>query len=157
MKRTYSYDKFHRTVSIEYTDNMTGSESDVKEGHYYTYDNASNITSERTVNVYGQGNAATYEEFREYTYNDAGQLINTDITKKNSSGESTEQKVYSYDYDVSGNRTKETVTTLAAGINEVEDTSYTYTEFNQLNTAVTKDKAGTTTSSKTFTYDGNGN
>ena len=157
MKRTYSYDKFHRPVSIEYTDNMIGSESDVKEGHYYTYDNASNITSERTVNVYGQGNAATYEELREYTYNDAGQLINTDITKKNSSGESIEQKVYSYDYDVSGNRTKETVTTLAAGINEVEDTSYTYTEFNQLDTAVTVDETGATTSSKTFTYDGNGN
>lgn len=58
LKRTYSYDRFGRPVSIEYKDNMSGSSTAVKEGHYYTYDPGSNIISERTVNSYGSSNGA---------------------------------------------------------------------------------------------------
>ena len=158
MKRTYSYDRFHRPISIEYKDNMSGSSTAVKEGHYYTYDSGSNIISERTVNSYGSSsNGAAYEQLREYTYNAAGQLTETHLTEKNSSGSVTNEQQYDYTYDITGNRTKEKITTVKEGTDAVEDTAFTYTEFNQVKTAVTKNEAGTTTASKTFTYDANGN
>ncbi len=157
LKRTYSYDRFGRPVSIEYKDNMSGSSTAVKEGHYYTYDSGSNIISERTVNSYGSSNGAAYEQIREYTYNAAGQLTETELTEKNSSGTVTKEQLYSYSYDITGNRTKEKITTVKEGTDAVEDTAFTYNEFNQLKTAVTKNEAGTTTANKTFTYDFNGN
>ncbi len=157
MKRTYSYDRFHRPVSIEYTDNMSGNETEIKEGHYYTYDSGSNITSETTVNMYGASNDAPYREVREYIYSDAGQLINTEVTCEDSEGTVTKQQTYSYEYDIIGNRTKESITTTESGNETSENTDFTYTEFNQLDTAVTKNKAGTVTADKEYTYDSNGN
>ena len=157
LKRSYSYDQFGRSVSLEYTDNMSGSSTDIKEGHYYSYDLGSNIISERTVNSYGSSNGVAYEQLREYTYNAAGQLTATHLTESDSSGTVTNEQQYNYSYDVAGNRTKETVTTIVEGTDTVEDTAFTYNEFNQLKTAITKNEAGTTTASKTFTYDANGN
>ena len=49
------------------------------------------------------------------------------------------------------------MTTIVEGTDTVEDTAFTYNEFNQLETAVTVNESGTTTASKTFTYDANGN
>ena len=81
MVRSYSYDDFGRPIAIEYTDNMSGTSSDVKEAHYYSYDKNYNIVEERIVNKYGQANGAAAEETRSYEYDQNGRLISTSIEK----------------------------------------------------------------------------
>ena len=121
MLRSYRYDDFGRPVSIEYTDNMSGSSSDIKEGHYYTYDKNYNIKEERIENKYGQANGAVSEETRSYSYDELGRLVSTSIEKVGAPEEFDEEtgdpvagedntyiEQIAYEYDAAGNRTKVT-------------------------------------------------
>ena len=153
LKRSYGYDKLNRTVSIEYTDNMS-SGNDIREAHYYKYDKNSNITEERTVNAYGSSNGADYEEIRGYSYDDLNHLVKTDITKKNPQGEVISSESNTYEYDAAGNKTRESV---LSGTSVQSSTDYRFNEFNQLISSVKKDEEGSAVSSKAYTYDLNGN
>ena len=153
LKRSYGYDKLNRTVSIEYTDNMS-SGNDIREAHYYKYDKNSNITEERTVNAYGSSNGADYEEIRGYSYDDLNHLVKTDITKKNPQGEVISSESNTYEYDAAGNKTRESV---LSGTSVQSSTDYRFNEFNQLISSVKKDEEGSVASSKAYTYDLNGN
>lgn len=104
MKRTYSYDKLNRPTGIEYTDNMTGSTSTVKEAHYYEYDKNSQITRETTINRYGEGNGAVYKEVHQYSYNMLGQLTDSWLDKMTDDSSVIESHRYMYQYDTAGNR-----------------------------------------------------
>lgn len=68
LKRSYGYDKLNRTVSIEYTDNMS-SGNDIREAHYYKYD-ADNRLSEATGRT---GETVDYEQ--DNKYNGFGQRV----------------------------------------------------------------------------------
>lgn len=153
LKRSYSYDKLNRTTAIEYTDNMSAG-NDIREAHYYKYDKNSNITEERTLNSYGVSNGAAYEEIRTYSYDELSHLVKTDITKKNSDDEVLGTEITSYEYDVAGNKTKES---LQKGGISASSTDYRFNEFNQLTASVKKDSEGKSVSSKVYTYDLNGN
>ena len=154
MKRTYSYDKLNRPTGIEYTDNMTGSTSTVKEAHYYEYDKNSQITRETTINRYGQSNGAVYKEVRQYTYNSLGQLTDSWLNKLNDDYNSVETNSYRYQYDTAGNRIEEY---KEMGPRNCITTDYTYNEFNQLISSNEDGDFEGNTSHKTYSYDQNGN
>ena len=61
---------------------MTGSSSDIKEGHYYTYDRNSNITGEDTIDNYGVANSSYYGERRQYSYDVNDRLIQDSVLKR---------------------------------------------------------------------------
>lgn len=90
----------------------------------------------------------TVETERSFTYDDAGKLLSVTETEKGCG-----TCVYTYKYDLMGNRT-EAVRTNAAG-KVVESRKYVYNENNQLSEAVVCD--GKTTRRIQYTYDGDGN
>ena len=154
MKRTYSYDKLNRPTGIEYTDNMTGSTSTVKEAHYYEYDKNSQITRETTINRYGEGNGAVYKDIRDYAYDSLGRISYSESRKLTESGEVAEWSDTLYAFDVAGNKTSE----YTSSPNNVHTSNtYNYNEFNQLISAVEESSLGETTSEKVYSYDNNGN
>ena len=154
MKRTYSYDKLNRPTGIEYTDNMSGSTSTIKEAHYYEYDKNSQITRETTINRYGQGNGAVYKEVHNYTYNSLGQLTESWLNKLNDDYNSVGINSYWYQYDTAGNRIREY---KEMGRHDSYTTDYTYNEFNQLVSSNEDRSLEGNTSHKTYSYDNNGN
>ena len=154
MKRTYSYDKLNRPTGIEYTDNMTGSTSTVKEAHYYEYDKNSQITRETTINRYGESNGAVYKDIRDYAYDSLGRISYSESRKLTESGEVAEWSDTLYAFDVAGNKTSE----YTSSPNNVHTSNiYNYNEFNQLISAVEESSLGETTSEKVYSYDNNGN
>ena len=154
MKRTYSYDKLNRPTGIEYTDNMSGSTSTIKEAHYYEYDKNSQITRETTINRYGQSNGAVYKEVHNYTYNSLGQLTESWLNKLNDDYNSVGINSYWYQYDTAGNRIREY---KEMGRHDSYTTDYTYNEFNQLVSSNEDRSLEGNTSHKTYSYDNNGN
>ena len=154
MKRTYSYDKLNRPTGIEYTDNMSGSTSTVKEAHYYEYDKNSQITRETAINRYGQSNGAVYKEVHQYSYNVLGQLTDSWLDKMTDDSSVIESHRYRYQYDTAGNRIQEY---KEKGPLDYYTTDYTYNEFNQLVASNEDSDLEGNTSHKTYSYDNNGN
>ncbi len=187
LERSYSYDKYGRTTGIEYRDNMSGSSSEVKEAHYYSYDKRSNIIKEESLNSYGLANGAALRVIKKYTYDDTGRLIQTDIQERSSGDQGSDEEEEEGDTETEDSDAQdlgeewtdppdssitkdETISYAfdAAGnkISEIteengdeikEETSYTYNGFNQLKTSITKDSTGSVTSQKNYIYDHNGN
>lgn len=155
LKRTYEYDKLNRPVAIEYTDNMTGSSTDIKQAHYYTYDKNNNITSEDIVDNYGASNSSYYGERRQYYYDVNDRLIENVLLKRTGENEFSQRETYYYQYDVAGNKISEDIERQRW--DQQAESTYTYNEFNQLVSVVGEDMYEGTYTNRTYTYDNNGN
>ncbi|MCM1058094.1 MAG: DNRLRE domain-containing protein, partial [Firmicutes bacterium] len=179
---TYTYDALDRITEIHRpngisTYNTYNEENQITElvnscddcgwvvsRYIYTYDERGFIIGERVVESLaediwggrkhtshdrkGTSGSQTTETDRTFTYDDAGKLLSVTETE---SGCGT--SVYTYEYDLMGNRTA-AVRTNAAGI-VVENRKYVYNESNQLSEAVLCD--GKTTRRVQYTYDADGN
>ncbi|MCL2881840.1 MAG: DNRLRE domain-containing protein [Coriobacteriia bacterium] len=130
--KQYSYDDFGRVISLGYEG--FGNNLD---GYDYSYNKSSQIIFEEHVTNYPGED--TTDQVREYTYDELGRLISSDVTD-NIEG-STES--FTYGYDAIGNRRME-------GIDGEEN----YAIYNGLN-QMTKKQIGAATAS--FSYDANGN
>ena len=154
LKRTYEYDELNRPTAIEYTDNMTGSDNDIKEAHYYEYDKNNNITKEKDVNGYGTANGVIRIQEKSHTYDQMGHLVQTYVMNKSDESSVVSTEDYHYDYDVSGNKTREY---FELGPFDYYENTYTYNEFNQLVSAYEDSDLNGVLGNKTYTYDDNGN
>jgi RHS repeat-associated protein len=141
ISRSYTYDVFDRVTKMEYTDGSTGR---VREAYTYTYDNNSNILTERVVSQEDTTDG-TYDESKAYTYDSLNRLV-ASTTTDNKTGTVTKECAYTYDKE--GNRLSKTENGVT--------TVYTYNGLNQLVQAV-ETTAGEETSVVLYTYDACGN
>lgn len=144
IKRTYEYDTFGRVTTMTYQDSK---KEHVKESYTYTYDQNSNILSERMVSQYlTDDSGAAMDRTREYTYDARGQLLKTVETDNVQGGQS--KTTATYTYDKVGNRLSE--------VKDGQSTAYTYNGLKQLTKSQTK-QSEAVTADRTYTYDKNGN
>lgn len=131
LTKTSTYDIFNRLVEFKYSNNLNSN----IEQHSYTYDKNSNILSE----IIQSNNTMTSKV---YTYDCMNQLIKSEITTNN------QTRVNTYTYDEYGNI-----------IEKNEDGLHTLNSYNVLGQLITSRdyKNNICISSKTYTYDENGN
>ena len=152
----YSYDERGNLVTIDYANGYR---------ILYEYDAANRISR-----ITSSGNSNAMSSYSTYQYDANGNLISvtsvaggtfTDSYKYDTLNRLVEYKnyynTYQYEYDETGNRTKEIILNSAGTV--ISSTIYTYDQANQLTTAngqaYTYDANGNLTSngSKTFSYD----
>lgn len=154
VKRTYTYDKLSRTTDIVYTDNLTGSGTDVKASYSYGYDKNGNIVVESIIDTYGYANGNVYGGNAYYTYDVNNRLVTKQKWDRISENLVGNMGEYYYTYDAAGNKVAEEYFVPNYGTEST--TTYVYNEFNQL---ISKQLMGEYECEEdfTYTYDADGN
>lgn len=137
----YEYDNFDRVISMCYSNSA---DQNTNEYYEYTYDNNSNILSERIYSNYEENEEGKIDESRIYKYDNWNRLLKSEITNRISLKTTTSE----YNYDNVGNRISKTVGNISI--------KYTYNGVNQLISS-TETTDGAITSKINYVYDANGN